>query len=152
MAKPTIIYADDDDALRSITKEMMQAIGYSNVRDHANGALALEDIRQAVASGEPVILVTDNDMPTMTGVELIKALADEGIQVPTIMTTANSRAEEQLAEAGVTNKVDRLLAKPFSMNTFRFVIDGIAKKMETKQAQTPTEHAERRDTGVKGVS
>jgi CheY-like chemotaxis protein len=151
MAKPTVIYADDDDALRSITKEMMKAIGYDNVREHPNGALALDDIRQAVANGEPVILVTDNDMPTMSGVELVKALADEGIRVPTIMTTANSRAEDQLKEAVVADKVDRMLAKPYTMGVFKFVIDGVAKKMEIQQSQTPIEHAGRRDTGVKGV-
>jgi two-component system chemotaxis response regulator CheY len=149
MAKRTIIYAEDNDDMREITTELMKRMGYE-VHAHENGQLALEDVRARTAKGEQLFLLTDHNMPEMTGVELVKALSDAKIRVPTILLSANDEVNSYLTEAGVADKVDRVMMKPFDLRLFTEALATISAKHDALLPKGPVDFATRADAPYAG--
>jgi len=78
MAK--IVYAEDDSSLREGMSEFLNYTGHETLSVE-NGLKALNMIRQ----GGIDLLITDGDMPEMTGFELISNLSKEKITIPVLM-------------------------------------------------------------------
>ncbi len=87
-----ILLVDDEPHVIRVMRLSLERAGYS-VRQAANGEQALEEIRHA----RPDMLITDIDMPRMTGQELCLTLAQEmpdrsfGIYVLTSCTANEHR-------------------------------------------------------------
>lgn len=81
-----VLVAEDDVFTRSILKGILEE-GNFLVYDVANGQEAWDIIRQSVAID---IILTDINMPQMTGHELIKALRQGGLEIPVVVLTGNN--------------------------------------------------------------
>ena len=68
-----ITVADDDDLLRKNFFEILVEAGYS-VRAASTGAEAQEKYEAEPAN----LVITDNSMPDMDGIELVRAFSDSG--------------------------------------------------------------------------
>lgn len=84
-----VLVADDDTALRDISREVLARSGYT-ADAVADGAAAW----QALNAGAYDLLVTDNNMPELSGFELLQKLRAAGLTLPVIMATGNPPAEE----------------------------------------------------------
>ena len=106
----TIIVAEDNPALAAVIRFNLQNSGY-RVLVARNGL----DAYQLITSESPDLLITDHQMPTMTGVELCSKLReDEAYQdLPILMLTAKALEidKQQLLE---TFRVLQVFQKPFS--------------------------------------
>jgi len=73
-----------------------------------------EEAYELACSEKPDIVVTDYQMPVMSGLELIEKLRknEDTKDVPVIMLTARSFAVEQEQQEKL--RIDRCLSKPFS--------------------------------------
>ena len=115
MGKRIIIYDDDTDILL-VTSVILQRKGYEVVcRENCNSLYAdLEGF-------QPQIILMDNWMPDMSGVEAIQKIkAKEAFkQIPVIFFSANSNVEELAREAGA----DSLLKKPFDIKALQEMIE-----------------------------
>ena len=99
MAKHTLIsIVEDDQPFRDSMRKLMTSFGYS-VEAFPSAANFLASPRLA----ETACLVTDVQMPGMTGVELHKHLVDAGYAIPTILVTAypNEAVRTRALEDGV---------------------------------------------------
>ena len=109
-----IMIVDDSTAMRMIVKKTLRAAGFKghDIVEADDGTTALEKIR----SGTPDLILSDWNMPQMTGITLLETLKEEGIEVTfgfvTTEATADMRA--RAAEAGAKF----LIAKPFTEDTF----------------------------------
>ena len=84
MAKPTLIsVVEDDEPFRESMRKLMMALGYT-VEAFASAA---EFLASPLLSATGC-LVTDVQMPGMTGLELHRHLVDVGYRIPTILVTA----------------------------------------------------------------
>lgn len=84
MAKPTLIsVVEDDEPFRESMRKLMMALGYT-VEAFASAA---EFLASPLLSAT-ACLVTDVQMPGMTGLELHRHLVDVGYRIPTILVTA----------------------------------------------------------------
>ena len=84
MAKPELIsIVEDDEPFRESMRKLMTALGYTT-EAFPSAASFLASPRLA----ETACLVTDVQMPGMTGVELHRHLRDAGYAIPTILVTA----------------------------------------------------------------
>ena len=82
-----ILFADDEGGFRFSASVALRAAGY-RVTTARDGQEALELAVEARMSGNPVqILVTDQQMPGMTGTELVRALRDRGFRFPVVVIT-----------------------------------------------------------------
>jgi FixJ family two-component response regulator len=84
MAKRTLISViEDDQPFRESMRKLMTALGYS-VEAFASAA----DFLASPLLTSTSCLVSDVQMPGMTGVELHRHLVDSGYAIPTILVTA----------------------------------------------------------------
>ncbi|WP_163134565.1 diguanylate cyclase [Agarivorans sp. Alg241-V36] len=80
-----ILLVDDEPEIREILAELLEDEGYTVVQAE-NGEAAFESFM----SQEVDLVITDVRMPTMTGVELLKAIKQTDSEVDTIILTGQS--------------------------------------------------------------
>jgi len=81
-APAIIAIVDDDDAFRTALKTLLRASGY-NPQTYSN---ALEFL-DSNAAAETHCLISDIQMPGMSGVEMHRQLVTMGVHIPTIFVT-----------------------------------------------------------------
>ena len=81
-----ILIVDDDRTNRSFMHEFLEDMGYT-CEEAENGAEALDMLQE----GDFRLVITDNQMPVMRGIELIERLHlhDSLKGIPTILLTGN---------------------------------------------------------------
>jgi two-component system chemotaxis response regulator CheY len=111
--------------MRRIIKNLLKELGLTNVVEADDGATALPILKQ----GGIEFLITDWNMPNMTGIELIKHVrSDPNLSnIPVLMVTAEAKREQIIAaaQAGVNGYV----VKPFTAVTLKEKIDKIFERL-----------------------
>ena len=112
------LVVDDSSTMRRIVVNSLQRIGFTDVVEAGDGQEALDRYDASVK-----FVITDWNMPNMTGTELAKALRERGEQVPILMVTARSVREDiiEAMEAGVNNYI----VKPFTPQILKEKIDAL---------------------------
>src|SRR6185369_456291 len=103
---PVIAIVDDDESFRRATTSFVRSLGYGTAAfDSAEAFLKSERVNDADC------LITDVQMPGMTGIELQGRLLQEGHSLPVIFITAfpEMKARAQALADGAIG----FLAKPF---------------------------------------
>ncbi len=80
---PTIVIVDDDEGVRLSLSSLARSLGYE-VRTYASALAFLDD----TGAAEPDCLITDLQMPGMSGEQLRDAVASAGRRFPVIVMTA----------------------------------------------------------------
>ncbi|MBF0277690.1 MAG: chemotaxis response regulator CheY [SAR324 cluster bacterium] len=116
-----ILVVDDFSTMRRIVKNILRQLGFNNIIEADDGTTAM-----AKLSSEKVdFVITDWNMPKMTGMELLKEIrADENLKsLPVLMVTAEALQENIIAavKAGVNNYI----VKPFDAKTLSEKINKI---------------------------
>lgn len=108
-----IIIVDDFATMRRIVKNILKQIGFNNIEEADDGATALPLIKTQNFD----LIVSDWNMPQMSGLELLKAVrADDQLKdTPFLMVTAEAQ-KENIIEA-VKAKVSNYIIKPFTAET-----------------------------------
>ena len=121
-----ILVVDDFSTMRRIIKNLLRDLGFNNTEEADDGETALPMLR----NGRFDFLVTDWNMPGMTGIELLKEVRlDEKLKtLPVLMVTAEAKREQivEAAQAGVNGYV----VKPFTAQTLQEKIDKIFERVE----------------------
>jgi two-component system chemotaxis response regulator CheY len=114
------LIVDDSATMRRIVANSLQRIGFQEFDEAANGAEGLSKFDSSVE-----FVITDWNMPNMSGLEFVKALRErpDGKDVPILMVTTRSVKEDilQAAQAGVNNYV----VKPFTPPVLKEKIDQV---------------------------
>jgi two-component system chemotaxis response regulator CheY len=118
-----IMVVDDMSTMRRIVKNVLKQLGFSNIDEAENGKDAFEKIKQ----GGFGFVVSDWNMPVMTGIELLRAIrADEALKtLPVMLVTAEAQKENiiEAVQAGVSNYI----VKPFTAEQIQEKINKIFK-------------------------
>jgi putative two-component system response regulator len=148
-----VLIVDDDEIVRMMLNEALTGAGYEVIAAH-DGREALEAIRQQGCR----IVISDWQMPRMTGIELCHAVRreDTGGYVYFILLTSHNSVPERIK--GLRAGADDFVAKPFepsemvarvgsgvrvlSMETRDVAIFAMAKLAESRDHETGT-HLER---------
>lgn len=108
MSLPHILVVDDSPSLRHMTGACLRAGGFT-VTEAADG----KEAHEVAMAGQFGMLVTDQVMPVMDGLSLIRALratpAYASIPILMLSTEHDDRILDQAREAGASG----FLAKPF---------------------------------------
>ncbi len=108
----TILLVDDDDSLRTTTREVLESLNY-RVVEACNGEQALqlfEQQRQDIA-----LIITDIVMPKMGGIDLMRLIRSADQTIPVIYITGYDGGSEQAKSLGENSMVSCLINKPFSI-------------------------------------
>lgn len=106
-ASPLICVIDDDDSVRVSLEGLLRSLGH-RVRSFGSATAFMASDERAEAD----CVISDLQMPGMTGVEMKEALAAAGLATPVILITAFADETQKVRaeRAGVTC----FLAKPFT--------------------------------------
>jgi len=107
------LVVDDFSTMRNIVRNLLKELGFMNVQEAGDGLEALAKLRS-----EPFdFVVSDWNMPNMTGIELLQAIrADARLKhLPVLMVTAEAKRENVImaAQSGANGYV----VKPFTAAT-----------------------------------
>ena len=116
-----ILVADDDEYIRRINTDILIGAGYE-VESVTDGAAAWDALQQ----NRYDLLLTDNNMPKMTGLELIGNLQEAGIQVPVIMVTGNA----PLPGPSGKLQIEAVLIKPYAAEELLAKVRNVLYAME----------------------
>lgn len=121
-----ILVVDDFSTMRRIIRNLLRDLGFENVTEADDGNTALPKLK----GGGFDLLITDWNMPGMTGMELLEAVRadDELKDLPVLMVTAEAKREQIVAaaQAGVNGYV----VKPFTAVTLREKIEKIFERIQ----------------------
>ncbi|TVQ70989.1 MAG: chemotaxis protein CheY [Oceanospirillales bacterium] len=120
-----ILVVDDFSTMRRIIKNLLRDLGFTNVEEADDGKTALPILKQ----GRIEFLITDWNMPGMTGIDLLKTVrADPELShIPVLMVTAEAKREQIIAaaQAGVNGYV----IKPFTAVVLKEKIEKIFERI-----------------------
>ena len=120
-----ILIVDDFSTMRRIIKNLLRDLGFTNTHEADDGMTALPMLK----SGDFHFLVTDWNMPGMTGIDLLRAVrADEKLAtLPVLMVTAEAKRDQiiEAAQAGVNGYV----VKPFTAQALKEKIEKIFERV-----------------------
>lgn len=121
-----ILIVDDFSTMRRIIKNLLRDLGFSNTQEADDGNTALPMLQ----SGNFDFLVTDWNMPGMTGIDLLKAVrADAKLaSMPVLLVTAEAKKDQiiEAAQAGVNGYI----VKPFTAITLKEKIEKIFERLQ----------------------
>ncbi len=127
MADPNMrfLVVDDFSTMRRIVRNLLKELGYSNVEEAEDGAIALSMLK----NGNFEFVVTDWNMPNMDGLTLLQNIrADASLaHLPVLMVTAEAKKENIIAaaQAGASGYV----VKPFTAATLDEKLTKIFEKL-----------------------
>ena len=120
MADKKVLVVDDEIHIVHVVAIKLRNNGYE-VISAENGARGFE----LACKEKPDIIVTDFQMPVMTGLELVEKLRqnEQTRDIPVIMLTARGFAVEDLTKSEL--QISEFLSKPFSPKELLRSIDDI---------------------------
>ena len=107
-----VIVVDDSSVMRQIIKNNLKQLGFNlaNLLDAEDGEEALQRIN---ADGVDLV-ISDWNMPKMTGIDFLKAIRSDGAlkELPFLMVT--SEADKEKIMEAVQAGVNQYIVKPFN--------------------------------------
>jgi two-component system, chemotaxis family, chemotaxis protein CheY len=123
-AELKFLIVDDFATMRRIVRNLLKEIGHHNADEAEDGQDALKKLR----SGPFDFVVTDINMPNMSGFDLLQQIrADEALKsLPVLMVTAEAKKEDIIAAARAG--ASGYIVKPFTKATLEEKLAKILKK------------------------
>ena len=118
-----ILLADDDRAIGTVVSAILQRRGDA-VEWVKNGNEAIKLI--TIKPNHYDVLITDYNMPLVTGLELIHYVRKTGPEIKIIVISASMTDELMLAYE--SKGVDKILQKPFMLENLASALDGILEQ------------------------
>ena len=123
-----ILIVDDFSTMRRIIKNLLRDLGFTNTTEADDGTTALPMLQ----NGSFDFLVTDWNMPGMSGIDLLRAVrADDRLKhLPVLMVTAEAKRDQiiEAAQAGVNGYV----VKPFTAQALKEKIEKVFERVEAR--------------------
>ncbi|MCX7149716.1 MAG: chemotaxis response regulator CheY [Rhodocyclales bacterium] len=119
------LVVDDFSTMRRIVRNLLKELGFTNVEEAEDGAVALTKLRE----GGFEFVVSDWNMPNMDGLTLLQNVrADARLKtLPFLMITAEAKKEN--VTAAVQAGASGYIVKPFTAATLQDKLDKIFGKM-----------------------
>lgn len=123
--KTRFLVVDDFSTMRRIVRNLLKELGFTNVDEAEDGAIALQKLQ----GGGFEFVVTDWNMPNMDGLTLLQNIRKTNSlkHLPVLMITAEAKKENIIAaaQAGASGYI----VKPFTAATMAEKLNKIFEKM-----------------------
>ncbi len=117
-----ICYVDDKKAICEMGKNVLEFIGYK-VTTFEDALLAMDSFEHGVAYD---LLLTDQSMPDISGLELIKRIRKMRPGIPAVLMTGYTTEKEKIARENA--HISAFIQKPFQIPELSRILAGVLKK------------------------
>ena len=118
-----VLVVDDSNVMRQIIKKTLKELGFGDITDAEDGAAGFKKLGE----GSFDLVVSDWNMPKMTGIEFLKAVReDAGLKGTNFLMVTSEADKEKIMEA-VEAGVSQYIVKPFNANQLEEKIQAIFK-------------------------
>ena len=125
--KIKILVVDDFATMRKVIRNLLKQSGYENITEAEDGVVAMNMLKSTKID----FVISDWNMPNMTGIELLKAVRSDNElgSMPFLMVTAESLKDNvvEAVKAGVSNYI----VKPFTAEVLGEKIDKILENIKS---------------------
>lgn len=132
MADPKLkfLVVDDFSTMRRIVRNLLKELGYTNVDEAEDGAVAL----QKLSATQFDFVVTDWNMPNMDGLTLLQTIrrTPQLKHLPVLMITAEAKKENIIAAAQAG--ANGYIVKPFTAVTMAEKLEKIFERLNKSTA------------------
>lgn len=119
--RPTILFVDDDDMLRDMTGNLLEALGYSVI----TAGSGREALRIYAAQGQSIdLLLLDMTMAEMDGTEVLSELRQRGSRVPALLSSSYNR-DDFPAKVMDEDGVVIFIQKPYTVENLKSALDRV---------------------------
>lgn len=132
-----VLVVDDDPAIRRSLERGLRLAGFA-VALAGGGQPALAHVRR-----EPTdVVVLDISMPDLDGIQVCRALREDGNDLPVLMLSALDETADRIA--GLQAGGDDYLIKPFSLQELVLRLDALLRRLAAQEHG----HGPRRPSGA----
>ena len=126
-----ILVVDDSKAMRMIVKRTIRKAGFTG-HQFVEAADGFEAYKIIVGDDKPDLVMSDWNMPRMTGIHLAEKLQEDGVVIPFGFVTSEGTQEmrNRATDAGALF----LIAKPFTVEAFEDALKVLVPKLEKAAA------------------
>lgn len=126
-----VMIIDDQSAARSMLKKMLKDMQINQVYESANGRDGLKLLDHAPDMVD--LVICDWNMPTMSGIDLLRQVRSVGFDIPFLLLTGRSDSDSvvEARDAGVSGYI----AKPYSRDQLEAKIRIVMSKKKAASAQ-----------------
>lgn len=123
--KMRFLVVDDFSTMRRIVRNLLKELGFTNVDEAEDGAVALQKLNTSPYD----FVVTDWNMPNMDGLTLLQSIRATPTlrHLPVLMITAEAKKENIIAAAQAG--ANGYIVKPFTAATMAEKLQKIFEKM-----------------------
>ena len=122
----TVLVVEDDESSLNLMTSLLRDI-FTNVKLATNGKEALDIFN----SQEIHLVITDVNMPVMTGIELAKEIRKKDKDIPIIFVTAYNDADYILES--IKYSIDGYILKPIAVDNFMEILNKVIEKIKLKR-------------------
>ncbi len=119
--------------IRDLVKNQLKALGYKSILEATDGEQALQLlIANNVPGSQIELVISDWNMPKMTGLEFLKQVraSQEWVNLPFVLLTSESE-RDQVTEA-ILAGVSQYIVKPFAAKSFEEKLRSVWAKHSKK--------------------
>lgn len=122
-ASPTVLVIDDDEIMRELMTDWLEAAGYRVMK-----AASCEELKEQVKNGRPAVVVTDMFMPGACGEAAIAQIKEAmpGAAIVAVSGNFNAAGWRLCGRSATPAGADRALAKPVQRSEFLKAIAELA--------------------------
>ncbi len=111
-----VMLVDDERLILDLAVMGLRSIGIENIRIYNNARSAYTDYKNALKSKPFDLIISDWQMPEMTGLELLKKIRQSDQKTPFIMLTSTTNKEG--VTVAIQAHVTDYIGKPFKIEQF----------------------------------
>ena len=124
--KLKLLYVEDADDVREATILFFEEF-FTDIETASNGEEGLKKYRKI----NPDIIITDINMPVMSGIDMIKKIREKDKEIPIVVISAYSDVEYFID--CIRYGVDGYILKPIDLEQFTEVLDKVLEKIFLKR-------------------
>ncbi len=118
-----VLVVDDSSVMRQIIKKTLKELGFGDITDAEDGSVGLKKLTDAPVD----LVVSDWNMPKMTGIEFLKAIRSDDKLKSTAFLMVTSEADKEKIMEAVQAGVSQYIVKPFNANQLEEKVKAIFK-------------------------
>ena len=115
------LVVDDQMTMRSLVRTSLQQLGVREIREAADGEIALREIVTKPAH----LIISDFNMPNLDGLGLLRAIRAHPPTSKTAFIMLTGRADRELVQRAVQFGVNNYLVKPFTTAQLKDKLEGV---------------------------